>query len=71
MEKLIELYKSWAGEQPTKVVKLPEQGSNRKYFRMEKSDGSSVIGVVGTSRDENHAFVYLANHFNLCQRYWL
>ena len=26
-------------------------------------DGTTVIGVVGTSRDENHAFVYLAEHF--------
>jgi aminoglycoside/choline kinase family phosphotransferase len=30
---------------------------------MFDDDGHSVIGVVGTSRDEDHAFVYLTRHF--------
>ena len=32
MEKLIDLYKKWAGEEPADVIKLAEQGSNRQYF---------------------------------------
>ena len=67
MEKLINLYKQWAGEEPADVIKLAGQGSNRQYFRIIKQDGDTVIGVIGTSRDEDHAFVYLANHFNLRQ----
>lgn len=67
MEKLINLYRQWAGEEPAEVIKLAEQGSNRQYFRIIKQDGDTVIGVVGTSRDEDHAFIYLANHFNLRQ----
>ena len=67
MERLIELYKDWAGEEPANIVKLPGQGSNRQYFRITKADGSTVIGVVGTSRDEDHAFVYLSNHFSVRQ----
>lgn len=67
MEKLVELYQQWAGEKPAGVVKLPGQGSNRQYYRIVKQDGDTVIGVVGTSRDEDHAFIYLANHFNLRQ----
>ena len=67
MEKLINLYRQWAGEEPADVIKLAGQGSNRQYFRIIKQDGDTVIGVVGTSRDEDHAFVYLANHFNLRQ----
>ncbi len=63
MEKLIDLYKKWAGEEPAGVVKLAGQGSNRQYFRIVKQDGDTVIGVIGTSRDENHAFVYLAQSF--------
>ena len=47
------------------MVKLPGQGSNRQYFRFVKQDGTSVIGVIGTSRDENHAFIYMARHFAL------
>lgn len=67
MEKLINLYRQWAGEEPAEVIKLAGQGSNRQYFRIIKQDGDTVIGVVGTSRDEDHAFIYLANHFNLRQ----
>lgn len=65
MEQLVNLYGSWAGEEPASVVKLPGQGSNRQYFRFVKQDGSSVIGVIGTSRDENHAFIYMSRHFTL------
>ena len=42
---------------------MPVQGSNRAYYRLTDADGMSVVGCVGTSRDENHAFIYLARHF--------
>lgn len=45
------------------MEKLPVAGSNRDYYRLAATDGSTVVGVVGTSRDENHAFIYLTNHF--------
>ena len=32
---------------------------------MTDDEGHSVIGCIGTSRDENHAFVYLARHFTM------
>ena len=63
MEKLIALYKEWSGDVPATTEKLPGAGSNREYYRFRAADGSSVIGCIGTSRDENHAFVYLARHF--------
>ena len=63
MQKLLELYKKWSGAEPLQVEKLPGAGSNREYYRMLSANGESVVGCVGTSRDENHAFVYLAQHF--------
>ncbi len=49
-----------AGEQTA----LTASGSNRRYYRIESEDKStSLIGVQGTSRDENHAFLYMAEHF--------
>lgn len=63
MDKLIELYTEWTGAEPAGVEKLPVQGSNRAYYRLTDADGMSVVGCVGTSRDENHAFIYLARHF--------
>ena len=64
MEKLCELYTKWCETEPVSVEKLPAAGSNRIYYRMTGKDGKTIIGVVGTSCDENHAFVYLANHFS-------
>ena len=49
-----------AGEQTT----LTASGSNRRYYRIESEDKTtSLIGVQGTSKDENHAFLYMAEHF--------
>ncbi|MBQ7440446.1 MAG: phosphotransferase, partial [Prevotella sp.] len=63
MEQLIQLYKQWKGIVPQDVEKIPGAGSNRQYYRLRNADGQSIIGVVGTSRDENHAFISLARHF--------
>lgn len=63
MEKLIKLYTEWSGAEPVSTEQLAGAGSNRQYYRFTAEDGTTVIGVVGTSRDENHAFIYLAEHF--------
>lgn len=63
MQQLEKLFKKYCGTSPIGIAPLPGAGSNRKYYRITAPDNTTVIGVVGTSRDENHAFVYLANHF--------
>ena len=63
MHELKQLYKRWCGEEPAAIEQLAGAGSNRLYYRLTNPQGESVIGVVGTSRDENHAFIYLAQHF--------
>ena len=67
MKQLALLYERRFNTQPTDIEEMPKAGSNRKYYRLTANDGSSVVGVVGTSRDENHAFIYLARHFQLRQ----
>lgn len=67
MRRLVDLYRHWSGEEPARVEKLPGAGSNRVYYRIQGSQGVSVVGVVGTSRDENHAFIYLSRHFTYRQ----
>jgi len=64
MKQLIELFKNWNGAEPTNVEQIAGAGSNRHYFRITCANGESVIGVVGTSIDENKAFIYISNHFN-------
>lgn len=63
MEQLRELYRNYAGKEPANVQRLPGAGSNRAYYRFTGTDGKTIIGVVGTSQEENHAFVYLARFF--------
>lgn len=63
MEKLIKLYTEWSGAEPVSTEQLAGAGSNRQYYRFTAEDGTTVVGVIGTSRDENHAFIYLAGHF--------
>lgn len=62
MEILKQLYKSWSGADALRIEPLPRSGSNRDYYRIY-GPKANVIGVVGTSVDENRAFVYLAQHF--------
>ena len=64
MQKLLELYRQWRDADPAHVQQLPGAGSNRSYFRLTDLDGKTIIGVIGTSRDEDHAFIYLTEHFN-------
>ena len=43
---------------------VQQQGSNRIYTRETDENGRSIIRVVGTNRDENRAFIYMARHFH-------
>ena len=63
MQELKKLYTNWRGEEPAKMEKLPGAGSNREYYRITDAEGKSVIGCIGTSIEENHAFLSLAKHF--------
>ena len=62
-EQLYRLAEQWAGKAPERVEMLAGAGSNRRYYRFGFG-GKSCIGVVGTSTDENRAFVYLARLFH-------
>ena len=63
MKRLIELYKSTFYTEPTKIEQIKGSGSDRKYYRLS-DDTQSSIGVIGTSLEENNAFIGLTNHFN-------
>lgn len=52
------------GDAPEKVEALPGAGSNRKYYRLTGAESGSVIGVIGTSQEENRAFWCLSESFN-------
>lgn len=61
-DKTRKLYFDKFGVEPLSVVRLSGAGSNRVYYRLNGAT-ESVIGVVGTSVEENRAFVALARAF--------
>ena len=60
-EELKQLYQTHTGSPATDITELSSSGSNRRYFRL--SGPVSLIGVSGTSIEENTAFIYIAAHF--------
>ena len=64
MQSLSQLFFEATGKRAVEQNALTASGSNRRYYRLVSEDGqTSLIGVQGTSRDENHAFIYMAEHF--------
>jgi aminoglycoside/choline kinase family phosphotransferase len=63
-QSLGQLFFQSTGKEAGEHVALTASGSNRRYYRIYSDDSTrSLIGVQGTSRDENHAFLYMAEHF--------
>lgn len=60
-EELNRLYFTYTGSPAEDIVELPSSGSNRRYFRMKGI--RTLVGVSGTSSEENSAFIYMATHF--------
>ena len=61
---LSQLFTEATGKKAGEQVALTASGSNRRYYRIFSEDREvSLIGVQGTSRDENHAFLTMDEHF--------
>jgi len=58
-----ELYKKWHGKEAVAVDVLPQSGSERRYFRLHKEDGSTIIGTYGANIKENETFFYFSEKF--------
>jgi len=62
MENLKRLFEKYTGREAEEVTELSSSGSNRRYFRL-RGGKVSIVGVSGTSLDENKAFINLSRHF--------
>ena len=56
------LYQRTFGERADGIVRLPDSGSNRLYFRLSGTRGT-VIGVYNNDRKENEAFLSFTRTF--------
>ena len=61
MERLKKLYEQYVGYEPADCKLMDKAGSNRQYYRL--TGAKTVVGVIGESREENDAFIYMARHF--------
>jgi len=61
IEKLQKLYQQHTGALAEQIEEMTGSGSNRRYFRLKGVQ--NLIGVYGTSIEENKAFLYMAEHF--------
>lgn len=68
------LFRQATGVEAGEITPLTQSGSNRRYFRIRAAQSAvgvakpmsvegDLIGVEGTSREENHAFLYMVRHF--------
>lgn len=62
-----QLFYSRFGVKPDTVEPIAGAGSNRRYVRLAARQQKPVIGVEGTSREENDAFIYIARHLKAKQ----
>jgi len=56
------LFEKYTGRPMEEQTEISSSGSNRRYYRLRGGD-LSLIGVLGTSRDENKAFIEISKHF--------
>ncbi len=66
IEKLLRLFRLWAGLPANEITALPASGSQRKYYRL-KAGNTSAVGVWNPHVEENQRFVSLAKHFRKTQ----
>lgn len=62
MQRLITLFQSIFNAQPTTTKQITGSGSSRQYYRLSNGN-DTAIGVIGTSQEENNAFIGLTHHF--------
>ena len=63
MERFKSLFERYSGSSEYDICPLPSSGGNRQYFRITWS-GGSCIAAIGTSQEENAAFLYTAGARN-------
>jgi len=61
-ERLSNLFRQYKGKLPGQIVKLPQSGSYRQYYRLV-SENKSYIGAYNEDKAENVAFLTFTRHF--------
>ncbi|RMF57551.1 MAG: phosphotransferase enzyme family protein, partial [Calditrichaeota bacterium] len=62
MDRLLELFRSYFGEEADEILPLKAHGSDRRIYRLRNAH-RSVIGVSNANQAENVAFIEFSRHF--------
>ena len=62
MKRLEKIFFHQYGVVPDRIEPLKSNGSDRKIYRLFK-DQHTVIGIIGSNREENEAFLEFSRHF--------
>lgn len=61
-EHIHKLFHKWSGNEIDRVVPMPANGSDRKYYRVF-GGGTTAIAALNENRKENEAFLTFSRHF--------
>jgi aminoglycoside/choline kinase family phosphotransferase len=62
-DRLLQLFTRRFGRQPTAVLEVAGDGSQRRYFRLVGPEMETAIGAVGPDHEENRAFLSFSRAF--------
>lgn len=65
MNQLADLFYKHFQQRPATETLITGSGSSRQYYRLCSND-HTAIGTIGTSLEENNAFLYATRHFREC-----
>ncbi|MBN2632634.1 MAG: phosphotransferase [Bacteroidales bacterium] len=61
-ERIIQGYRHFFGDEKIGLIRMPQSGSDRKYFRITTPEGT-MIGAWNPVKEENDAFTGFTGHF--------
>lgn len=64
LDRVEDLFNTFFGEKPTAVTTLPPSGSDRHYFRLSHSGGSTYLAAYNPNVAENNTYLYFTHVFN-------
>jgi aminoglycoside/choline kinase family phosphotransferase len=62
-QRMIRLFEAHFGTEPTAVLDVGADGSNRSYYRLVGPAMETAVGSVGPDREENRAFISFSRSF--------
>lgn len=60
---IAQLYVDWQQQQPLRIEKIEQSGSDRMYYRIYGANNTTYIATYNEHVKENETFIYFSEHF--------